>query len=261
MSQDALAELTGIAQGRLSQLERGERSVCEAEIPLLRTHLGVALEAGSARAVLPAPSRAWRLDRPSVKLTSARSTEARKVAAFRSFGARAERAVAAMRARSDLHLCEEFLEQSGIDSGHEFLFWAELLAAGARPCSTAPATVGFRALRVAEPSTWVTVNDLSSPCLEVTIGGYPCLLFPQLTLDTRKAYFRLDATLCMRDGRQRVWMNIEIDGAGHDGEFDAERQRLLGMPTIRLDRQALLTEDLVTMLATRLRAVLYPVAG
>ena len=87
------------------------------------------------------------------------------------------------------------------------------------------------------------------------------MLFPQLTLDTRKAYFRLDATLCMRDGRQRVWMNIEIDGAGHDGEFDAERQRLLGMPTIRLDRQALLTEDLVTMLATRLRAVLYPVAG
>lgn len=261
LSQVALSKLTGISQARLSQLERGERRVAAPEIPVLLARLGVNFEKTPPRVVLPAADRAWRIARPTLELCSTRPTEARKNAALRSFGARVERALARVQRRPDAEFCQEYLRQSGLDSGHEYLFWVELLAADAKPCLMAPATVGFRSLRIADPANWATVNDVPCPCLEIDIAGYPCLLFPQLTLDTRKAYFRLDATLCVRDGRDRVWMNIEVDGAGHDGEFDAERARLLGMSTIRLDRQALLGEDLVTTLGRRIRTLLYPAAG
>jgi len=177
-------------------------------------------------------------------------------AARKALGARSvDGALAQLRTRPDQETCQEFLEQARTESGLEYFFWLQLLASGALPCRLSLYKAGFRALRVVEAGSRKGLGDSRAACLDVQTGRCRCLLFPQVTLDTRKAYFRLDALACVRARRDRCWLNLEIDGEGHDGQFDQERQLLLGLPTIRLSASEVASPNLLSLLDGKLAHV------
>lgn len=155
-----------------------------------------------------------------------------------------------IRARQDAPLTLRFLTTVRLDSAYEAMFWMLLLAEGGRPCRYTLLKAGFRLHRVVDDRR-NTAGDARQPCLQL---GQNVLLFPQVSLDVRKAYYRLDVlALVVRRGR-RLWVNIEIDGSGHAGDLDEQRQADLGLPTLRLEKSRLVQIGLVEWLLAQLLA-------
>jgi hypothetical protein len=94
--------------------------------------------------------------------------------------------------------------------------------------------------------------------LEIEIRGLKLLLFCQVTVETRRGQFRLDALVCVRTPGRRFWVNFEIDGGGHDPTYDHERQQALGLDTIRFTTADLRTKDLLSLTELRLAPLLEP---
>lgn len=93
------------------------------------------------------------------------------------------------------------------------------------------------------------MTDVPWPCIELSLRGRECLLFPQVTVDVRVTYYRLDALVCVRTPNQpRYFVDLEIDGDGHVGRFDAEREGRLRLPTIRLKEAELVKEGAIALL-------------
>lgn len=110
---------------------------------------------------------------------------------------------------------------------------------------------GFRTLAVLDPKTLRQIGDLRAPCLELAEENW--LIFPQLTVDTRKSVYRMDALLCWKGSNPRLWVNIEIDGLGHNPRFDLSRQQELGLPTVRIGPAELAADQIVPVLRHKLR--------
>ncbi len=251
-TQTTLAEQTGISRSRLSQLENAHRRPTLAEWPKLRSALNLYRLGLIKPAHLPVAPKYWHAVKPSLR-DAERSVSSRQFAARRAFGAKeVNLSVAAVKARADQQICEQFLEQARPESGCEFLFWLKLLASGANPYRLAPSSAGFRRLRVVEPVSKQSFGDVRVACLEVQGADYRCLLFPQVTVDTRKALFRLDALVCVRTARERCWVDLELDGQGHDSTFDLERQQMLGLPTVRLDTGELAAKKVTKVLECKM---------
>lgn len=158
--------------------------------------------------------------------------------------------------RSDHGLCFRFLEQTEIDSGWELFLWLRLLAMGAQPVSYSTLAAGFRKHAVVDAAGERLVGDLRRVALVVELPEVQLMLFPQVPVRSfgRSAYC-LDALVCVRRGRQKWWIDFEVDGPGHDLGYDLERQRALGLPTLRLRAEDLRAEDLAALLVTRLHAL------
>lgn len=257
-SQDRLGQQTGLSQSRISKLESGSRYPTSQEWTVLRQHLGIAPGAPFVpKRPLPYPESGWRVPPPDYHCIGDVPLSSRVYKACKSFGALADRSLLAIRKHSNRELVFRFLNEACLDSGHEAMFWLHALSAGGSPCWYAPSKAGFRQHRLVERGTQrKTVTDLRLPCLELKREGLALLLFPQVTVDTRRAYYRLDALACVTNGKKRCWVNIEIDGAGHDGEFDLERERALNLPAVRLNRDDLACEAMFEELLGRLRRCL-----
>ncbi len=107
-----------------------------------------------------------------------------------------------------------------------------------------------------DPKTKAIISDLRLPCLQFASTSCKWLLFPQVTLDARKALYRLDALACVIHDGQRHWIDVEVDGPGHDSAFDKEREGLLGVATLRIDRNDLRRRDMLEVLEQRLLPLL-----
>lgn len=257
LSQHDVAKLLGKTQGRVSALERGVRSVNEAERQILDNAFPelrrLPLSKGPK---LPPPSEIWRAAHSPRSVPGERSFTSRMRTARKAFGRSPDVLLDKIRSRDDAGLCLEFLEKAGLDSSLECMFWLALLAEGARPRGWPPSRVGFHQHRLVDPSSRLNVTHADAPCLEIALENCACLLFPQVTVDVRVAYYRLDALVSVRGPRGQFWLDLEIDGQGHVGTFDLERQELLQLLTVRLTTRDVEPESLLSTLARKIAPLL-----
>jgi hypothetical protein len=200
-------------------------------------------------------STIWRAPTPEFRRLRGKPLAARLHGARQTYGAIVDRRMRAIFSRADERLCLKFLQQAGLDSGDESLYWSQLLALGARPAWYSLAKSGFDHLRAVDPETLKTLDSVRRPCLQLNLRRQ-LLLFPQVTLDARKGYYRLDALVCVLVSGRRVWLDLEIDGSGHRGEFDERREKALGLPTLRLTPAEIGSENLLEILEGKLLALL-----
>lgn len=259
-SQDKLAEAMGIQQSRISKLELGQRPISEDEWLRLCHHLQ---SSGTLpkRRPLPYPEPSWRVRPPELFLQGDVPLSARVNRARKTFGSEVDRCLRVIRQRDDATLSFKFLNDACLDSGDEGMFWLLALAGGGRACWYPLSKAGFRQHRAVDASGNRSVSDLRLPCLEASREESSLLMFPQVRLDVRRAYYRLDALCCVRSGKRRCWVNLEIDGQGHDPEFDAQRQAHLDLPTVRLTRADLKRPDLLDEMERRLLKALDTATG
>ena len=262
-NQATLSRRSGISAARLSQLESDRRHPSKKEWARLDTCLSVG--AYPEPVGLPCPDGQWRAGRPLLPLPE-RPISARDFAARKRFGSVVDRAWASIRSRQAEGPSVKFLHWAGLDSSCEYLFWLRLLENGGKACCYSPARAGFRSLSVVHRDLRTNIGDLRLPCLEILIEGFApgercwrvdspgfrCLFFPQITLDSRKGYYRIDALACIRIGRSRFWLDLEVDGKGHDSTFDVEREARLGLKTVRLGTTDLTNEEFVDCLGDRI---------
>lgn len=239
LSQTVLCEKTAISQGRLSQLERGRRPPSREEWAQLSQHLNLGPYPG--RPTLLAPLGRWSADSPILS-SAERPFVARSAAARYTFPTEMESVSTLVALRNDAKSCYEFLEAAALDSGDEAYFYLRLLAEGARPCHFSPTRAGFRTSPIVDPLTKKVIGDLRRPCLELK---QECLVFPQTSILVGNRLFRLDALICVRCPKHRVWIDLEIDGPGHRSELDKWRERNLQLPTLRLSRNDLISTSLL----------------
>lgn len=255
LTQAELGRRAGIGQSRISKFERDQRTPSALEWD----RLGSCLELGGVVAPERGPRRLpraiWRVSRPALRRVGERSAAAREAAARKTFGrlvnARYERALA-IHPPEDLTL---FLAQACLESSHEFMFWLQLLAESGAICWYSPLRAGFREHGVVDAASRRNISDSPLPGLDLRGPASDWLLFPQVSLQTARGCYRLDVLACRLIGKQRVWFNIEVDGAGHDAEFDLRRQSHLGLPTIRLTREQVGESNLLRLLESLAAAV------
>ena len=247
LSQVALAKEVGMSQARLSQFERHVRLPNLQEYRRLSNALGACLGPLEGRTPLPYPQSFWfRAFTPDGEGNG--SSARRLFAARRRYPKIVDGQLPSVLSRPDWPTCQRFLDQARLDSSTELLFWLALLKADGRPCWQAPTRVGFRLRSVVDEKRKVVIGDIRQPCLELKMNSLDALFFPQLTLDARRAFYRLDALACLRRKRRRLFLNLEIDGRGHDPEYDQVRQTQLGLRTVRLDTDDVTSPDLIARL-------------
>lgn len=256
LTQTDLARLTGISQSRISKLERGKRHLHQHEWPTLRQHLDIRQEVPPERMDLPFPSRCFQVARPECFPTADGDFSVRFHRARKVFGKLASTCMQKVQARDDAKIALRFLNEACTDSAYEAMLWMQGLASGGQPCWHSLLRAGFRRLRVVDRQFKMSVGDVRHPCLQLPFIDGAILLFPQVNIDARKAYYRLDALVCVTRDKQRCWVDLEVDGGGHPGDFDHEREHDLGLPTIRLTKSDLLQPDLFERLLPRLVAFL-----
>lgn len=255
LTQPDLARRTGIAQARISKLELDKRLPSNAEWHSLRHHLALPQVFRTEKIPLPFPLPCWRVSREELALVKEMPLSSRIYRAQKSFGSLFCEKLDLVNQRDDHPLPTRFLNQACLDSGHEAMFWLHGLSAGGRPCWYAPLKAGFRQFPILDRSAaQKVVGDVRQPCLEIVREGYGLLLFPQVTVQTRRGCYRLDVLVCILRGKKRCWANVEIDGGGHDGEFDREREDNLRLPTLRLTKAHLANTDMLAALEARLVA-------
>jgi transcriptional regulator with XRE-family HTH domain len=256
-SQRYLSKQTGISQTRISQIEDGRQHPTKKEWEQLQRSLGAVATPLPVKLQRPYPNQAWATNRPELSWTVEAPVNARIYRARKSFGPIFDKLLSRVAGREDAPLSFRFLNDAGLDSGDEAAFWIHGFAVGGRACWYSPVRAGFRSLPIVDgPEERKVIGDLRHPCLEILRANYGILLFPQLRLITRRGFYRLDALACIRRGRKRCWVNIEIDGGGHDGEFDAERESQLRLPTIRLRKSHLADPAMFASLEQRLLDIL-----
>jgi transcriptional regulator with XRE-family HTH domain/very-short-patch-repair endonuclease len=256
--QSVLCRKTSIPASRLSRIENGTRYPTEDEWRRLADVLGL----GPYRRPPdePSPSAGWKAIPPRLTHSLDKPLACRYYAARRTFSEHLDGALARVKARDDADLAEHFLHRCGLDSSLEYWFWLCLLAVGAWPRWFSPLKAGYRTHSVVDRQTNCVAGDLRHACLEQEIRGGTLLLFPQVTVETRRGQFRLDALVCVRIPRHRLWINFEIDGGGHhhDPAYDRERQKALGLDTIRFTTADLQTKDLLALIELRIAPLIEP---
>lgn len=250
LTQAELGTKVGLSQSRISRLETGRGNPTEQEWTRLREclHLRPGVSPSLTR---PIPSKIWHARKPQLGDRNERPPSVRMHAAKKSFGPIVEQRLRQLLAREDAELCQAFLREAAPESGHEYFLWLTLLAAGGRPCWFSPFRAGFRALGVVESKTKLGISDLRLPCLELQATDTTWLLYPQVTLDARKSYYRLDALASVLISGKRSWLNLEVDGQGHHGEWDALREQHLDILTLRLSPADLAVGNLVALLEAK----------
>jgi transcriptional regulator with XRE-family HTH domain len=250
-----LAARSGLSKTYLCKLENDYLSVKASDWVLLRRFLDLP-SALPYEGRLPLPPACFRALLPKLKSESTRCWKSRLPAARSAFGdTRVSQRLAEIDARADGALCHHFLEQVETDSAWELFLWLLLLALGAKPAWYSPLGSGFRKHAVVDAAGQKQIGDLRRPCLSWESGTVKMIIFPQVSLRTPRCVYRLDALVCVVRGRRREWIDLEVDGPGHDAHYDLMRQRTLGLTTLRLGREQLRADDPALMLARAFEAL------
>lgn len=253
-TQEQIARETAIDRRRLSDLERGVHKPNPQERERLISTGLLDPEARHEERAERAYKSKWRQKRQTMYRKSTYSVEHRLNAAVKIFGSAATQRLRALGEGEVRDAYLHFLSNAVVDSGLEMYAWLSLAAGKARPVWLSPASVGFRKWAVVNPGNLEVVSDIRFPALEFQIGDVPAIAFPQLTVIARSAVYRLDALLGLRVGRSRIWIDLEIDGVGHEARFDAEREQRLDLPAVRVSTIELRDVDIYELLEDKLRA-------
>ena len=253
LTQHDLASKVGLSQSRISRLETGRDTPDQNEWAKLAACLNLWPAQVPPKLERPIPSQDWHKPKPAILVAGDRPTQVRENAARNHYGAVVDKLLRQVHSREDWRLCEDFLREAAPESGHEYFLWLRLLAAGGKPCWFSLFRAGFRASAVVESSSKIAIGDVRLACLRVDGPGISWLLYPQVTLDARKSYDRLDALASLRTAEKQLWVDLEVDGRGHDPEWDEQRQQHLDLPTLRLTPAELKAPDLLSLLEQKAR--------
>lgn len=247
-TQACLSQCTGIPTSRLSALETERRYPTEQEWGKLQQCLSLGPYQPAVE--LPVAPRRYHAAAPS-RERAERTFAQRFGAARNQFGRLPDLLMAEINQREDAAVCLKLLQDARLDSGVEALLWMRLLAEGGHPCCFSPLRAGFRRLPVVHGGSRECIGDMRLPCLTLETGSWFAMLFPQVTLDARRACYRLDALMGLWAGKRGVWLNLEVDGEGHRSDFDRQRQKDLGLEAVRLSQGDLRDSEVLPLLALR----------
>ena len=254
LQQCTLCSKSQIKADRMSRFERGTRYPTPEEWQRLDALLDLGCYQPPPDE--PAPPANWKPDPPLLCWEGDKPLSSRVYAARCTFGPPVDATFEDVLSRDDAEVVEHFLHRSCLDSGHEYYFWLMLLGLGGLPRWFSPLKAGYRTHSIVDRRTGRVAGDLRHPCLLLEAAGAKLLLFPQVTLQTRKGQYRLDALVCVKVGQRRFWVDIEIDGGGHDAKFDLQRQRILGLPTLRFNEADLRRSDFSELFKERMTSLI-----
>ncbi|HXE73130.1 MAG TPA: helix-turn-helix transcriptional regulator [Candidatus Nitrosotenuis sp.] len=267
LSQRDLARLTGISAAKLCRFEKGERSPGRQELEELCEALDLSFER-VVRGTLWEPPRRGRPARAVEKrvervfaseefyaLAGQRDFARRLAACRQQFPRRCAELEKVIDHRSDLGKVQRFLADLPCGSGCECLLVLQLVALGAVPARLSPLRLGFPDPRLRDPVSRAYVGHRLFPALVLELKGLLAVFFPQVPVRTERFPCELDFLVAVHDGRASVWLNLEVDGPGHDGSRDLPRAEQLGLPTCRLSQAELTHPELPRILERDLRTL------
>lgn len=258
LSQRRLAADTGLLQARISDFERGVRTPGLEAMQALAGGLGLPLAEMARRT-------AWRKPKPG------RPTRQRETGLLLRFTPDVDQIyrpprkrdfafhMAAVRdrfasvlawleprfdARPDSREVELFLRDFPADSADEALFYLLAVTSGCTCLHVAPAGLGFFYRPVIDPGSRVVVGHRRRAALTLEFEGATIVLMPQVAVRPRETII-MDALVGVREGLT-TWVDLEIDGGGHDPRRDDERTQALGLPVLRVTTQMLQEPDFMT---------------
>jgi hypothetical protein len=141
---------------------------------------------------------------------------------------------------------ETFMTHLVCGSAEELLHWQHCFTIDPKPARVRPQVAGYVAKHVVDPLSGESVGMHRFHCL--VIKGL--LFIPQVSVKINKQTFTMDALVKVG----KTWVNLEIDGPGHDTSRDALRTAALDMPTIRWNLADLLSLDYGTRLVGALES-------
>lgn len=271
LSQAELAELAGLSQQFVSDLERGLCRGTRASLELLCKALGLDVDEAIRRT-------GWS---PAVKGRPNRTLERRLEAAFAPPGLYTppfERSVAQrlmtarkqypdilahlefiLSERRDLKELSAFMAEWPTESVLELLHLYWLCCLAMKGALLSPSRMGC-SLDLYDWESRRHVGHLLMRSLAAELNGLSVVAWAQVPVRVRDAegnlhHFRVDNLLGLMGSLGAVWCVLEVDGAGHDPRKDAERTALLGLPVLRVSEEELLREDRSTCLLRSLQQI------
>ena len=125
------------------------------------------------------------------------------------------------------------LNEYPADSGWEAAVHLFLVAAKAEFVRVRPQEEGFYQHVVLHPFDEMPAGHLQFPAFSLEWRGRLLMFIPQVKVKAEGYNFDLDFLVGLRRRRQPHWVNVEIDGEGHDSSGDPFRTRCVNMPTLR----------------------------
>ena len=265
MSQASLCAATGIAPPVLSRAESGRRVPSERTLRTLCRALDLSFE--HVR-----DATGWEPPRTGVQLTRSRTLLEREFGSLSRYVPPGERTFAerlykcrhtygllasGLEARVDRRPDRKELERRLADlpsgSATEVLFVLHVLALGACCDWLSPLRLGFADPRVLDRKTGLYVAPCLMPGLSLRADSLSAVFFPQLPLRTDTfGPVSLDFLVGVRHQGDTAWRNLEIDGNGHNPTDDDERDKAVGLGTVRFRDADLRAREFQTKLVESL---------
>jgi len=208
-----LGRKAGIGSRRLGEIEVGKRLPSTEERQKL-ANLGCHLPPVDATISLSNCIRDWRSRPFELPYFSTQNWE-------RALGKREETLPAWFRCSTECY------------SVYEADCWLDLGLYGAQAQLASPLAMGFRQHHVVDDLDQ-GLGERLRPCLVMKNQGTSLTVFPQLRVQTRRGTFKLDGLILICRGSFSLWVNLELDGAGHDFRRDEFRQAQLAMEVVRI---------------------------
>jgi len=269
LSQLAVAQTTGIPVTRVSNYERGIRTPSPEHIKLLSQALGI-----SSTQLIDETDWLTPEDRRALRRAS-RITRQRYLRCFEYRPPRDRPMILQIRKamaqypnltrgllaciarRPDVALVEKVLSTMVAGSALEVIVHLTLLAAGADLVMVAPEASGFRQHPVVDPRTRAAVGDCEVPAYYIRVDGIDVLFIPQVAVAARRSVWCMDFLCAVIDASRRVhWLDLEVDGEGHDYAADPARTADINLPTVRLTALEVKAGTMLTTLGEKLRLTL-----
>ncbi len=265
LTQQQVALRAGVSAARVSDFERGERMPTALQIE----RLAEALEVEPSRLTAPTD---WLT---AVEQTHVRDVSARAYSDFgrkRKFTARRSRPMAlclktamgryldvtrallsTVALRADASTQMRLLARMPVDSSIEALIHLVLLALGAEIILVAPQLAGFCQHPLVHPETRSTVGHIEVPAYYLRFDELRFLFIPQVGVACRKATWVLDFLVGVGGpGAKVVWLDLEVDGVGHDFTSDRYRTDDIRMITLRISDSDVLSGHMHDVLLERI---------
>jgi len=135
--------------------------------------------------------------------------------------------------------------------------WWPFILAGAKPILENPHLLGFDL----HPMIGGDDRALCSrvlPGLAQFEGEEIYALWPQVRLRTSTISARLDALVWCKIANRTAWSDLEVDGDGHNSLNDARRTQALGLPTIRITKEVIASNQVLDTFLSRCREITRP---
>lgn len=245
LSQRGLAKLSRVPQPFISRLERGETRGSSRTLGALCTALGVDL-GDVAKRLLWGAEGPGRRDRSTGRRVE-KAFSPSHIYTYVGPGSFAERVAvlrnrpgevlrlheAAIDARADSYGISGFLGELGTDSGDEVLLLLGLAGAGAQGALLAPARLGSGLLDLREKKSRPYLGNRLMRTLVLQTGAWIFVFFVQVPIVAGWPR-RVDFLVALKSPHGTGWQVVEVDGDGHDDQYDDERSEALGLPVLRL---------------------------